>query len=57
VFYVVDKTNLQLGIFKPSEEFLQRGEEKVDRAIQVYKKFFGEKPEYDINEYYVEAIL
>jgi hypothetical protein len=57
VFYVVDKTNLQLGIFKPSEEFLQRGEEKVDRAIQVYKKFFGENPEYDINEYYVEAIL
>ena len=56
-FYVVDKTNMQLGIYRPSEEFLQRGEEKVERAISVYKKFFQEESKFDINEYYVEDIL
>jgi|TARA_B110000977_G_scaffold4598_1_gene6537 hypothetical protein len=56
-FYVVDKTNMQLGIYRPSEEFLQRGEEKVERAISVYKKFFQEDSKFDINEYYVEDIL
>lgn len=56
-FYVVDKTTKQLGIFRPSAEFIERGEEKVVRAIEVYNKFYGENPEFDINEYYIEDIL
>ena len=57
VFYAVDKTSKMLGIFKPSEEFVQRGAEKVAKAVEVYNNFFGENPKYDIDEYYVEATL
>jgi len=57
VFYTVDKTDMRLGIFTPTEEFVQRGEEKVIRAINVYKKFFGENAEFDINEYFIEDNL
>lgn len=56
-FYVVDKISKQLGIFRPSVEFIERGEEKVVKAIEVYNKFYGENPTYDINEFYVEDIL
>ena len=57
VFYTVDKTDMRLGIFTPTEEFVQRGEEKVIRAINVYKKFFGDNAEFDINEYFIEDNL
>ena len=57
VFYVVDKTSKQLGIFRPSKEFVERGEQKVIQAIEVHRKFFGENPTYHINEYYVEETL
>jgi hypothetical protein len=57
VFYVVDKTTKQLGIYHPSEEFVARGEEKVNRAVSVYHKFFGENPKEDINEYYITEEL
>ena len=53
VFYTVDKTDMRLGIFTPTEEFVQRGEEKVIRAINVYKKFFVDNAEFDINEYFI----
>tara|TARA_R100000951_G_scaffold23235_3_gene19394 strand:- start:183 stop:917 length:735 start_codon:yes stop_codon:yes gene_type:complete len=56
-FYVVDKSTLQLGIYKPSKEFVERGEEKVIRAIEIYNKFFGKDPQYDIKEYYIEETL
>jgi hypothetical protein len=56
-FYVVDKSNLQLGIYRPSEEFLQRGEEKVERAIETYDKFFSKDSVLDINEFYIEETL
>jgi len=57
VFYAVDKTDMRLGIFTPTEEFVQRGEEKVIRAVNVYNKFFGENAEFDINEYFIEDNL
>ena len=56
-FYVVDKTSKQLGIFKPSQDFVDRGEQKVLKAIEVYKNFFGDNPKYDINEFYIEETL
>ena len=56
-FYVVDKTSKQLGIFRPSQDFVDRGEQKVLKAVEIYKNFFGENPKYDINEYYVEETL
>ena len=56
-FYVVDKSSKQLGIYKPSQEFVDRGEQKVLKAIEVYKKFFSDKATDDINEFYIQDIL
>lgn len=52
-FYVVDKETHQLGIFKPTEKFLQSGEEKVDRAIAVYNKYFSEDATDDIANHFI----
>jgi len=56
-FYVVDKTTKQLGIFRPSREFIERGEEKVIKAMEVYNKFFSENATEDINEFYIQDLL
>lgn len=57
VFYVVDKTSGMLGIFRPTEEFVNRGEEKVERAIEVYHKFFGDNPTENIEYYFMDEML
>jgi hypothetical protein len=57
VFYVIDKTNDILGIFRPTEEFVRGGEEKVARAIGVYQKYFGANPTDDIDNYYIDEYL
>jgi len=50
-FYVVDKTTQQLGIFNPTEEFLDRGKNKVENALLVYNQFYGVDKTHDINQY------
>ena len=57
VFYVIDKTNNMLGIFRPTEEFVRGGADKVRRAVDVYNKFFGDNATEDINYFYVEDYL
>jgi hypothetical protein len=57
VFYVIDKTNEMLGIFRPTEEFVKGGRDKVKRAVEVYHKFFSDDATDDINFYYVEDYL
>ena len=57
VFFVIDKTNGQMGVFRPSDEFVKRGEDKVARAIEVFNTFFGDNPTRDIEDYFIEAIL
>jgi len=56
-FYVVDKETGQLGVFKPTEEFVKRGEDKVSRAIEVYKKYFSDERVDDIVNYYIYETL
>lgn len=56
-FLVIDKESLQLGIFEPSDDFLRRGEEKVDKAIEIFNKFFSGKRTQDIRDYYIEETL
>jgi len=51
-FYVVDKSTLQLGVFKCSEEFIESGESKVMRAIEVYDKFFRDGSTDDVSNYF-----
>ena len=56
-FYVVDKTTKMLGIFKPTPIFLERGKEKVIKAVEVYNSFFSKEADQDINEYFIEDVL
>lgn len=57
VFYAIEKATGRLGIYRPTEEFLKRGEEKVVQAIEVYKKFFADNASENINDYYIEEEL
>jgi hypothetical protein len=57
VFYVIDKETGMLGIFTPSEEFVMRGRDKVTRAIEVYKKYFGSNPTDDIDNHCIVDVI
>ena len=57
VFYVVDKLTLELGVYHPSETFLMYGKEKVERAIEVYNKFYSKDAKEDIENYIIKEIL
>lgn len=57
VFYVIDKGTAQLGIFKPTQEFVDGGAIKVGKAIAVYDKFFGLNPTDNIANYHIEEFL
>ena len=57
VFFVIDKVTAQLGIFRPSEEFVQGGESKVGKAIKVYRKYFGAEPTDNIANYFINEML
>jgi hypothetical protein len=57
VFYVIDKTTGMLGIFRPTEDFIRGGREKVSKAVDVYNKFFSKDATEDINFFYVEDYL
>lgn len=57
VFYVIDKVTTQLGIFRPSESFIRGGELKVEKAIEVYDRYFGSESIDDIENHYIDEIL
>ena len=46
-FLVLDKGSLDIGIFNCSEKFYYRGEEKVEKALDLYNKFFIEGADLD----------
>jgi hypothetical protein len=53
MFYVIDKETAQLGVFMPSKEFVEGGKEKVARAIEQYRKFFGPDAEHHVEDYFI----
>jgi hypothetical protein len=57
VFYVIDKGTGVLGIFKPTPEFVEGGEIKVGKAIDIFNKYFGSTPTDDIVNYYIDSFL
>lgn len=57
VFLVIDKKTGVLGKFTPTEDFIRRGEEKVERAIEVYNTFFGKNKTLSIDNYYINHEL
>ena len=57
VFYVIDKVTGLLAIFKPTDEFVQGGELKVARAIDMYQRYFSANPSDSIDNYYIDEFL
>tara|TARA_R100001086_G_scaffold246557_2_gene179004 strand:+ start:3454 stop:4179 length:726 start_codon:yes stop_codon:yes gene_type:complete len=57
IFLVIDKLTQALGMFEPTQEFIERGERKVELAVEVYNNFFGDNPKEDINTYYINEQL
>ena len=57
IFYVIDKTSGRLGIFKPSENFILGGRDKVIKAVEIYEKFFTPNSENEISQYITEVEL
>lgn len=57
VFFVIDKISKMLGVFEPTPAFLASGEEKVEKAVEVYRKFFGSDAEEDIDTYIIHEFL
>lgn len=53
VFIAVDKKTHQVGLFNCSEEFLERGKNKVIQATAVYDTYFGPNATKDINNYLI----
>jgi len=53
VFYVVDKLTQMVGMFEPEQSFVDKGEEKVEKAIEIYQKFYGDNPTEDIENYFI----
>lgn len=58
-FLVVNKSNLDIGVFHTSKEFLERGREKLERAVEVYNSWFrgADLRDCDVSNYYLEGIL
>ena len=56
VFIVIDKKTKQLGLFDCSDDFLQSGQNKVAKAVQAYREFYGDE-NFDMNQYYISKTL
>lgn len=54
-FLVVDKASTDIGIFETSDEFIARGEQKYNQAIENYKYFFEQ--DNDLDQYVMRGIL
>lgn len=57
IFLVIDKTSDMMGIFRPTEEFVKGGQNKVQRAIEVHNKFFSADAPNDIETFYYDEFL
>ena len=50
-FYVIDKQSLQMGIYDCSPNFIEGGKNKVEKATEVYNKFFSNEKTHNILNY------
>ena len=54
MFLVIEKKTGRMGMFTGNQDFYQRGQDKMHRAIEVYHKFFSDESTIDIQNYYVK---
>lgn len=56
VFVAIDKTTSNIGIFDCSAQFLERGKDKVEQAVEQYRLFYKNK-DFDPAQYLVTKTL
>ena len=56
IFIAIDKGSLDIGIFECSDDFYQRGKDKLEQGIANYKYFFQNEA-VDLNQYVLRGIL
>ena len=54
MFLVIEKKTGRMGMFTGNQDFYDRGQDKMHKAIDVYHKFFSEDSTVDIKNYYVK---
>jgi len=57
LFLVIDKSTHVLGMYELSEESYERGKYKVEQALEVYHRYFGENRTEDIKSYYIKQTI
>ena len=57
VFYVIEKGTHRLGKYTPSVDFIRGGEQKLERALEVYAKFFAEDALENVDNYFISEVL
>lgn len=57
VFFAIDKTSGEMGVFETSDEFVAGGKAKVERALEVYERFFGDNPTDSVDNYFIHETL
>ena len=57
VFITVEKDTGRVGVFECSDEFLDRGREKVMMAVEAYNKFYGESKTDDPESFIINEVL
>ena len=55
IFLVIDKKSLDIAVYHCSEEFYYSGEQKIEKALEVYDTYFLQAA--DLDQYYLEGIL
>jgi hypothetical protein len=56
-FIVIDKETYNIGLFDCSDDFLERGRAKVERAIAIRDRFYGENATENVNNYIFKGEL
>jgi hypothetical protein len=56
VFLVIDKNTHQMGLFDCSENFYERGREKVVKATEVYDLFYKDES-FDAKQFFINRTL
>lgn len=57
VFFVIDKKSGRMGAFHTSEDFILSGKQKVQRALEVYHRFFGPNATEDVEQFFMTETL
>lgn len=56
IFFAIDKSSGDLGIYDVTEKFYNSGKDKVEYALKVYQQYFVKKDK-ELNEYVIRGTL